>query len=224
MWKPLEYANAIRKHWGALVTSGALVGGLGIWQGTGHVVSHGVYWAVVLAGLMGASYRAWAAEKVNHETTRSELERERSLHGGPEISFGWGAAPPLNTRTTLIIENSGSTDAYEVKVGDIGLNKTVCAARFPIITKCSKGTREPLKFQLTGNSVPPNHKEEFEMVVYASGADFSKDDEGREVVDFPITVTYEEYGGATYEANFRYVADTYLQEVNVHRVSRRRVN
>jgi hypothetical protein len=48
---------------------------------------------------------------------------------------------------------------------------------------------------------------------YASGlSEFPKDSAGNDVVDFPIAVTFEEYGGARYEASFRFVADTYLQK------------
>lgn len=163
------------------------------------------------------SYIAWVRKK-------RELEHERSLHGGPEISFSWGAVPPTNRRKTLFLENTGSIDAYEVKISDIGLNKAHCAARFPIIPRCSKNSREALNFELIRDSVPPNHRDEIEMVVYASGGDFLKDDKGRDVVDFPITAAFEEYGGAKYEANFRFLADPYLEKVNIHRVSRERIN
>src|SRR5437879_11768430 len=116
------------------------------------------------------------SENAKYVAARAEVERERSLHGGPEISFGCGAVPPMNTRRTLFIENSGGTDAYEVKVGDIGLNKVVCAAQFPVIPKCACGSREPLKFELVGNSVPHSHKDEIERVIYPSGGDFTEDD------------------------------------------------
>ena len=224
MNKMLQFLDALRKHWGTIVTSGALIGALGLWQGLGHVVPHGVYWAAGLIGLLLASFRVWESENARYETAKEELEQEKSLHGGPEISFGWGALPPLNTRKTLFIENSGPSDAYEVKVSNIGLDKGACAAQFPIIPKCPRGSRKALKFELVGNSVPHSHKDEIEMIVYASGTDFSKDDKGNDVVDFPIAVAYQEYGGARYEADFRLLADTYLQEVNIHRVTRRRVN
>jgi hypothetical protein len=163
------------------------------------------------------SYAAWTKK-------RQALDDEKALHGGPEISFGWGAIPPLNNRKTLLIENSGNVDAYELKIDDIGLNKTACAARFPVVPKCPRNSRQALQFELVGNSVPPNHKTEIEMVVYASGSDFSKDEKGRDMVDLPIRVVFEEYGGARYEANFQLLADSYLETVNIHRVSRKRIN
>lgn len=223
--KPFEFFNALRKQWGSIVTSGAVIGGLGIWQGLGHAVPRSVYWIIAIIGLVLALYKIWEFERIECEAIRAELGREKSLHGGPEISFGWGAIPPLNTRKTLFIENSGPIDAYEIRIGDIGLNTVACAAQFPVVSKCAKGSREALKFELVGNSLPPHsHRDEIEMVIYASGVDFPKDDKGNDVVDFPIAISYEEYGGARYEANFRFLADTYLQDVNIRRVSRKRVN
>jgi hypothetical protein len=62
MQKPLLWLNAVRRHWGGIVTGGALIGVLGIWQGLGHGVPPFVYGAVALAGLAFASYRVWAEE------------------------------------------------------------------------------------------------------------------------------------------------------------------
>src|SRR5450432_1064429 len=112
MRRSLEFANELIKQWGTLVTSGAIIGALGVWQGLGHQLSPAVYWTIALIGLVVAVYRVWLAEKVNYETAIADLEHEKSLHVGPEISFGWGAVPPLNTRRTLFIENSGNIDAY----------------------------------------------------------------------------------------------------------------
>ena len=38
MWPGAKFADAIRKHWGGLVSSGALIGALSLWQSTGHIV------------------------------------------------------------------------------------------------------------------------------------------------------------------------------------------
>ena len=163
------------------------------------------------------SYKAWNKKQ-------RELDHERSLHGGPEISFSWTAVPPLHTRKTLYLENTGTIDAYEVKVNDIGINKDHCGARFPVIAKCPRSSVSQLNFELYGDKVPQSHKNELEMVVYASGlSEFQKDSEGNDVVEFPIAVTFEEYGGARYEATFRFVADDYLSKVAIHRISRRRI-
>jgi hypothetical protein len=162
------------------------------------------------------SYIAWLKKK-------HALEEEKALRGGPELSFSWAAVPPLNTRKTLYLENSGTIDAYEVKIGDIGLNKAHCGARFPVIPKCQRGSLSTPYFELYGEAVPQHEKTNLEMVVHASQSDFQKDAKGKFVVEFPITVTFEEYGTARYEANFRFVADHDLSKVNIHRVSRRRI-
>ncbi|MFZ0815852.1 MAG: hypothetical protein WAM78_10050 [Candidatus Sulfotelmatobacter sp.] len=206
-------------EWGIASWAAALATfAIGIWEHThDKPVSAFILICATVPLFWIGGYIAWTKK------TRA-FENERLLHGGPEISFGWGAIPPLNTRKTLFIENSGNIDAYELKVDDIGLNRTACAARFQVIPKCPRNSREALQFELVGNSVPPNHKNEIEMVVYASGNDFSKDEKGRDLVDFPIRVIFEEYGGARYEANFQFLADPYLEKVNIHRVSRKRIN
>jgi hypothetical protein len=175
-------------------------------------------------GTGGSALKGLGGRKRQVYKTVADLTHEQLLHGGPEISFAWGAIPPLNTRKGLFVENSGAVDAYEVRVADIGLNKAACAARFAVVPKCPKGSRELLRFYLIGSSVPPTHKDDIEMVVYASGSDFSKDENGRDVVDFPVSVTFEDYGGARYEATFRFLADPYLSDVKIRRVSRKRVN
>lgn len=151
------------------------------------------------------------------------FEIETALHGGPEISLSWAAVPPLNRQKTLFLENSGPIDAYEVKIGDIGLDKTHCRAQFPVIPKCPKGSVTPAAFQLYGDQVPQHEKNNLEMVVYASQSDFRYDAEGRPVVEFPITVAFQEYGGARFAARFLLVADTDMSKVNIHRVSRERI-
>ncbi len=80
-----------------------------------------------------------------------------------------------------------------------------------------------LNFELYGDKVPQSEKNNLEMVVYASFSDFKKDSAGNDVVEFPIAVTFEEYGGARYAADFRFLADTYLQRVSIHRISRQRI-
>jgi hypothetical protein len=161
------------------------------------------------------SYFAWSKKK-------QALENERSSHDGPEISLSWPTTRPANTRAALFVENTGSVDAYEIKVSDIGINKTHCAARFHVIPKCPKNSRILLAFELVGDGVPQNHMDDLEMVVYASQSN-KTDEHGELIVDFPITVTFEEYGGARYETHFRVVADPFLSKVNIHRVSRRRI-
>jgi hypothetical protein len=62
MCKLVTWISAVVGHWGSIVTSGALIGALAIWQGTGHYVPRYTYWVIAICGLLFAFYRAWAAE------------------------------------------------------------------------------------------------------------------------------------------------------------------
>jgi hypothetical protein len=70
---PLSYLNSVRKHWGTLVTSGAGIGVLGIWQSTGHFVPHWVYWSVGCIGLVVAFYKTWPDEHKIVQTLTTQL-------------------------------------------------------------------------------------------------------------------------------------------------------
>jgi hypothetical protein len=60
---PSEFAKALLRHWGILVTSGAGIGALGLWQSTGHYIPYWVYVLVAVSGLVGACWRAWSEER-----------------------------------------------------------------------------------------------------------------------------------------------------------------
>lgn len=205
-------------EWGAAswVTAGALFA-IALWE---HLQDKSVaafmFLCLTVPFFWAGGFVAWIKKKRAFET-------DRSLHGGPEVSLSWPTIRPASTKPTLFLENTGPIDAYEVKVSDIGINRTHCAARFSVVPKCPTNSRIQLDFVLCGDGVPPNHQDELEMVVYASQSDM-KYENGVPIVDFPITVAFEEYGGAKYEAAFRFKADPYLQTVNIHRVSRKRIN
>jgi hypothetical protein len=166
-------------------------------------------------------------DRANEETAnaRRDLQVEIARHGGPEVSLVWGYRKYSlsDANRTLFIQNGGDIDAYDVRVGDVGINTQHCGARFDVVPKLTRGTTEELKFELFGDSVPDNHKDELQMVVYASQSGLEKDERGNVVVRFPITVRFKEYGGAMYEANFTFLADDFLAKVNIHLVDRRRI-
>ncbi len=92
MWSPLRFADAVRIHWGGIVTSGAIIGALGIWQSTGHIVKPNVYWAIALLGLLFATYRAWndqyqQFEHRDKEARTKEEELQGKLDGLKRWSF-----------------------------------------------------------------------------------------------------------------------------------------
>ncbi|MGA8145652.1 MAG: hypothetical protein WB987_17335 [Candidatus Acidiferrales bacterium] len=60
MW---HFIRSVARHWGILVTSGVLIGLVGVWQGTNHRVAPAVYWCIALIALFIAFYRAWLDER-----------------------------------------------------------------------------------------------------------------------------------------------------------------
>jgi len=72
----LHWLNSVRRHWGSLVTSGTLIGALGIWQGSGHYVRPSVYWSIGTVGLLVASYRTWQEEREARLRTEGENYRK----------------------------------------------------------------------------------------------------------------------------------------------------
>jgi len=81
----VQFIRAVVEHWGALVSGGAIIGFLGIWQGTGHPVPPTVYWIVAIVGIFVASYLAWNEERVAKERALGEYEAEVSKNQKPEI-------------------------------------------------------------------------------------------------------------------------------------------
>jgi hypothetical protein len=76
MQSPLKFADAVRKHWGSIVTSGAIIGALGIWQSTGHFVKPFVYSAIGVIGLLFATYRAWDDQYQHFQTRDREAQKK----------------------------------------------------------------------------------------------------------------------------------------------------
>jgi len=80
-----RFLRAVIRHWGALVSGGAIIGFLGIWQGTGHPVSPTVYWIVAIVGIFVACYLAWNEERVAKERVLRDYEAEVSKNQKPDI-------------------------------------------------------------------------------------------------------------------------------------------
>jgi hypothetical protein len=62
-----QFIRAVVRHWGSLVSGGAIIGFLGIWQGTGHRVPPTVFWIVAIVGIFVACYLAWNEERIAKE-------------------------------------------------------------------------------------------------------------------------------------------------------------
>jgi hypothetical protein len=62
-----RFCSDVIHQWGSLVTSGAIIGVIGIWQATGHPVPPSVYWSIAGIGLFIAFYLAWRKEHIAKE-------------------------------------------------------------------------------------------------------------------------------------------------------------
>lgn len=62
MAEAVRFLRAVLKHWGSIVTGGVFIGGVSLWQSTGHFVAHWIYWSIASIGLLVAFYRAWLGE------------------------------------------------------------------------------------------------------------------------------------------------------------------
>jgi hypothetical protein len=111
MWSPLKFADAVRKHWGGIVTSGVIIGALGIWQSTGHIVNPRVYWAIALLGLIFATYRTWDDQYLQFETRDKEArKKEEELQGKLDELKRWSFEVEFlkASRSVYIHENGNS--------------------------------------------------------------------------------------------------------------------
>src|SRR5271155_4432481 len=73
MRDPVRFLRAALRHWGSIVTSGIFIGGVSLWQSTGHFVAHWIYWSIASIGLLIACYRAWLDERKHVVDLTTEL-------------------------------------------------------------------------------------------------------------------------------------------------------
>jgi len=111
MWSPLKFADAVRKHWGGIVTSGAIIGTLSIWQSTGHAVRPFVYWAIAVIGLLFATYRAWNDQYQEFQTRDREAQKkEAELQGKLDDLKRWSfEAEFLKASRSVYLYDNGNS-------------------------------------------------------------------------------------------------------------------
>ena len=120
----VAFLNALRVHWGSLVTGGMVIGLLSTWQNTGHAAVPWIYWAVALLGFVGACFFAWRDEARKTEEYRLKCEvaeatcwAEIKRNSVPEFELELGQiryfyTEAMNLTTILIsrrITNHGAT-------------------------------------------------------------------------------------------------------------------
>jgi len=69
----IEYCKEVLNRWAALVTGGVFIAGLSIYQGTGHLVAHWVYWVIAVVAIFLATYKVWLGAKSQISAINSEL-------------------------------------------------------------------------------------------------------------------------------------------------------
>jgi hypothetical protein len=75
----LQFTRAVVRHWGTLVSGGAIIGFLSIWQGTGHLVPPTVYSIVAIVGIFVACYLAWNEERKAKEVALAGLSKQSAI-------------------------------------------------------------------------------------------------------------------------------------------------
>ncbi len=83
------FVRSVARHWGSLVTGGFVIGLIGIWQGTGHAVRPGVYWAVALLALFAAFFAAWSEEHKAKERVAAEHLAAAKVTAAAVTSSDW---------------------------------------------------------------------------------------------------------------------------------------
>ena len=126
--RPLwQFICSVSKHWGALVTGGVIIGALGIWQSTEHIVKPWVYWIVAIAAAFIACFKAWedqfnAAQYEKAMNLRPHLAGEvlYAKLGGTTTGSVMGEPQPPST---LLLLKLGLTNKNNVDttIKDVGL-------------------------------------------------------------------------------------------------------
>ena len=157
----LQFLESVFKHWGALLTGGVLIAILSIYQGTGHSVSPWLYGVGALVAFLPAAFLAWNKQRDRAETSENQLRR--SEREAPELFVSWNHTGQLQYRENpelrgmarqrcLVIENRGSTDAFNISIEPICLSSSqVTTANFSIIPCIRAGASSPVLPRMVGN-------------------------------------------------------------------------
>jgi hypothetical protein len=90
----LRFLWRVLRHWGALVTGGAFIGGLTIYQGVGHPVPHWAYWTIAGVALFGGSFLAWRDEYRRTKEFEAKLLKIEASSGTPAVHNIYLPPPP----------------------------------------------------------------------------------------------------------------------------------
>jgi len=215
----VQFVEAVFRHWGALLTGGVPLALLWLYQGMGHTIPQWLYWAAGLLVFLPAAFFAWDEQRKNAEKFEAQLRR--TDRDSPQLVLTWDYSeearkfPGMGLDRTLIIENRGKADAFNIQVGPICLRgKQVVTATFPTIPCIRAGERRDPTPTLTGN-IQEGHEHKLEMVFYNSGEvapEFASKDpkDGRLWITFPISIGFQDYNQNEYHTTFSFKADDWF--------------
>lgn len=151
----LAHLNALRKHWGTLASGGAIIGGLGIWQGTGHTVPGWIYWTIALVDLLIAAFLAWRDQLSAAEGhLRQVAELEKRIYDGRPLFIltayrvGEKKVLPAKNEWSFRVKNCGSRPARWVRLEQIPSYKDNFNLSFGTIPVLPPGGEEHLGYEV----------------------------------------------------------------------------
>jgi hypothetical protein len=200
MRKPFEFIDAVRREWGALVTSGALIGVLGLWQDLGHPVLPGIYWAVGIGGFLFAGYRAWLSEN------SLRLDAEKRIYDGRPVfvleirmnAMGWW---------TFYLRNCGNRTARYVRLQSLESGAKNYTLHFAEITVLEPNSESAMRIGVN-DSWDPNYEVQ-EMLLKFLRDNPAADDPLQETVitAFDAPIKFRDMDESAREAVVRFYFD-----------------
>jgi hypothetical protein len=215
----VQFINAVLRHWGALLTGGIPLALLWLYQGQGHPIPQWLYGAAGILAFLPAAFLAWDEQREN--AAKFETQLRRADCEAPQLVLVWDYTdearkfPGMGLERTLIIENRGEVDAFNVRVDPISLSREkLVTANFPTIPCIRAGERRDPTATLAGN-VREGYQHKFEMVFYNSvevAPEFASKDpkDGRLWITFPISIMFQDYNQNEYHTTFSFKADDWF--------------
>jgi hypothetical protein len=216
------FGGALLKRWWALMSCAVFtfIGlyGLILQKSNRWIIGASFFAAIVL--FLVAAFLAWNDE----HSAKLKLESDVIA---PKIDLGWG--PNGSPQKHLIIENSGTVDAYDLQIQDVSLTPNL-KGTFDQVTRLRPKGQFIIDPWLTGRGISqaPSKTRDFEMILYSSGDlpqeyTTSTSDGRLAEIRCPLVIAFKDYGGNQYEASFEFVTDTlrYIDKVRFMKVTRK---
>jgi hypothetical protein len=81
----VQFVSEMCRTWGALVTGGFLVGLIGVWLLTGHILPPKIGWVVCIGGIIVATFQMWNRQVDATQKGQQDLDQANRYHAS-EIS------------------------------------------------------------------------------------------------------------------------------------------